>query len=133
MSSLPEFEKMSVKELRLWPAKRIAESMPRVHRVRGEKDPEKKVLTIWVTWKEDTTAFQQVLPEKIQTALERWIWDGWTVEIAPELPWMIRRKPREGSAAPRPKLKNAAPGPRWDPPPGYFADPESERPKRRGG
>jgi len=134
MADLPPFEKMPVEELRTWPAKRICELHPRVERVRGEKDESKKVLTLWVTWREGTTPFQEVLPEKMmQRTLDRWVWEGWTVELRQELPWKIHRKPPEGAPAQSPRPKKAAPRSDWEAPPGYFADLEPERPRRRRG
>jgi hypothetical protein len=85
------------------------------------------VLTIFVTWESDTTNFQMVLPERMmQTVLDRWVWDGWTVYIRQELPWRGRRKPVV--EAPR----KAVVKPRIDIPPGFYGPEVLVRGRRRG-
>lgn len=83
---IPDFESMSVDELRTWSPRRICESDPRVLRATGSKDAFTEVLFIRITWKPDAKRSPSRDPylSLLERTLTRWGWPRWVVVVTDE-------------------------------------------------
>jgi|GEM_PF-1503407 len=85
---MPDFESMSLEELRTWSVHRICEADPRVLRAQGTMDSFTGVLFVRITWRPGAkrALSHEPLLSVLRRTLARWARKDWLVVVTDEPP-----------------------------------------------
>lgn len=107
-TAIPDFESMSVDELRRWSVIEICQADPRVLRATGSKDDFTNVLFVRITWKPGAIreSAHDPLLRVLERVLARWARRDWLVVVTdqpscPPVPGSCRPRARGFGRRPR--------------------------------